>query len=174
MAILSILHDARVTAADNCWVPLMNLMILGCFLCEQPLGICPYRLVSIVNQVREGASPYIVVLAETLIKLDNFAKGEAEAGGSSLLLYLWLGEKVKMFLPPVVRKYHPGGFRSRPKDQILYKEFSMNMWVEILSSLGHHQIQWATPKLNISEYLIKTGQAGVMLLGISRFIWIQP
>ena len=133
---MSILRDARVTAVDNCWVPLMNLMILGCFLCEQPSGVCPYRLVSIVNQIREGASPYVVVLAETLIKLDGFAKGEAKAAGSSLLLYLWLGEKVKMFLPPTIKKYHPGGFKSRPTDQILYKEFSMNMWMEILKAWG--------------------------------------
>ena len=56
-AVLHVLRASRVTTTDNCWVPLMNLMILGCFLCEQPSGMCPYRLVSIVNQVRGGASP---------------------------------------------------------------------------------------------------------------------
>ena len=48
----AILNKLRsITPRDTRWIHLVRLMILGCYLCEQPSGFCCYRLVSLVRQV---------------------------------------------------------------------------------------------------------------------------
>ena len=76
----------RMSPGDPRWVPLVRLMILGCFLCEQSSGFCCYRLVSLVSQIEDGRSPFPIILAETLIRMDAAHNGRPEEGGSPTLL----------------------------------------------------------------------------------------
>ena len=99
----AILDELRhMSSRDPRWVPLVRLMILGCFLCEQPSGFCYYRLVSLVPQVEDGRSPFPIIL-------DAAHNGHPEEGGSPTLLTFWLLEKMGMTLDYIgKKKFNPG------------------------------------------------------------------
>ena len=104
----------RMSSGDPRWVPLVRLMILGCFLCEQSSGFCCYSLVSLVSQVEDDRSPFPIILAETLIRMDAAHNGHPEERGSPTFLTFWLLEKMGMTLDYVgKKKFNPGSIQAR-------------------------------------------------------------
>ena len=160
---------------DPRWVPLVRLMILGCFLCEQPSGFCCYRLVSLVPQIEDGRSPFPIILAETLIRMDAIHNDRPEAGGSPTLLTFWLLEKMGMTLDYVgKKKFNPGSIQARVKKGGPQFEISTAVWSERLGDLEEDTVRWLSPWWDIREVLIQTGDSGVLLFGLHRFIWYRP
>ena len=171
--VLSVLRN--MSPRDPRWVPLVHLMILGCFLCEQPSGFCCYRLVSLISQIDEGRSPFPVILAETLIRLDAAHSGRPEEGGSPTLLTFWLLEKMGMTLDYVgKKKFNPGSIQARVKKGGPQFEVSTSVWSERLHDLEEDTVRWLSPWWDIREVLIQTGDSGVLLFGLYRFIWYRP
>ena len=67
------------------WVRTVSFCLYSQFLLVSSKGDADMRIISIIEQVETGNNPMPVILAETLIGLDNF-KEENRLSGSLLLL----------------------------------------------------------------------------------------
>ena len=91
------------------------------FLLVSPFGHYDSKILYILNQVEAGLNPFPLILAETIIGLDNFPKTK-RFSGSPLLLEAWFYEKLRLLEPPKdVACYKAKHYRTRklhpmPKD----------------------------------------------------------
>ena len=76
----------------------------------------------------KDASPYPVILAETLIRLDLAKKNGVEEGGSPLLLCMWLYEKLAISADFHGQKYNPKGIKGRLKEGGPHQEIRFVAW----------------------------------------------
>lgn len=77
-----------VVAVDNKrmhWFRMMALCLYAQFLLVSASGNCNPKILSIIDQVEAGLNPFPLILAETIIGLDNFAETR-QFSGSPLLL----------------------------------------------------------------------------------------
>ena len=87
---LSSLITAYVTMdKDNpTWIRTISLCLYAQFLLVSSQGDADIRIISIIEQVETRANPMPVILAETIIGLDNF-KEQNHLSGSLLLLQVY-------------------------------------------------------------------------------------
>ena len=67
------------------WIRIVSFCLYAKFLLVSSHGEADTRIISILEQVKIGANPMLVILAETIIGLDNF-KEQNRLSGSLLLL----------------------------------------------------------------------------------------
>ena len=67
------------------WIKTVSFCLYAQFLLTASQGDADVRIISIIEQVETGANPMPVILAETIIGLDNF-KEQNRLSGSLLLL----------------------------------------------------------------------------------------
>ena len=77
-----------VMAMDNTkayWLRMLALYIYAQFLLVSPSGNCDSKMLNILDQVEGGLNPFPLILAETIIGLDNFSKTRRFSGSPMLL-----------------------------------------------------------------------------------------
>ena len=62
-----------IGTAEVCWPRVMALCLYSQFLLVSHSGNCDSKIPHILDQVKNGCNPFPLILAETLICLDNFA-----------------------------------------------------------------------------------------------------
>ena len=67
------------------WIRTVSFYLYAQFLLTASQGDADVRIISIIEQVETGANPMSIILAETIIRLDNF-KEQNRLSGSLLLL----------------------------------------------------------------------------------------
>ena len=67
------------------WIRTVSFCLYAQFLLISPQGDADIRIISIIEQVKIGATPMPIILAETIIGLDSF-KEQNRLSGSLLLL----------------------------------------------------------------------------------------
>ena len=84
---LSFLINACETKdrSNPAWIRTVSFCLYAQFLLVSPQGEADTRIISIIEQVEIGANPMPIILAETIIGLDNF-KEQNRLSGSLLLL----------------------------------------------------------------------------------------
>ena len=84
---LSAILTACVTKDKNtpAWIKNVFFCLYAQFLLVSSKGNADIRIINIIEEVESGANPMPVILAETIIELDNFKK-ENRLSGSLLLL----------------------------------------------------------------------------------------
>lgn len=86
MNLSSLITACETKNKDNpAWIITISFCLYAQFLLVSSQGEADTRIISILEQVANGANPIPVILAETIISLDNF-KTEHHLSGSLLLL----------------------------------------------------------------------------------------
>ena len=84
----SLIAACETKDKDNpAWIRTVSFCLYAQFLLVSSHGDADIRIISIIEQVKSGANPMPVILAETIIGLDSF-KEENRLSGSLLLLQL--------------------------------------------------------------------------------------
>ena len=90
------------------WFRTVSFYLYAQFLLVSPQGDADMRIISILEQVEIGANPMPVILAETIIGLDNFKEQNCLSGSllllqvcnQNLLLYFYLSLNFYLSRPP--------------------------------------------------------------------------
>ena len=84
-------------------------------LCFGRHGFMDAQAISVVNQIKDGENLVSLILAETLLRLnDVFHGGETQNFlGSPLILQIWLMERLDMIAKPTTGNYRPSNFVSK-------------------------------------------------------------
>lgn len=131
-------------------------------------------LVHVINQLRDGHNPMMIVLAETSDGLDALAAGHgANSRGSPLLLHMWICEHFRILHHPM-RKPIPQGCTW---SLIWAYDDEAEWWVPSGSDLGRilSPIQWVCPWLRPSgPYVHSFGlkNAGSFFFHILCLSWV--
>ena len=67
------------------WPRAMALCLYSQFLLVSPSGNCDSKILHVLDQVENGCNPFPLILAETLVGLDNFASSGRLSGSPMLL-----------------------------------------------------------------------------------------
>ena len=86
MNLSSLINACETKDRSNpAWIRTVSFCLYAQFLLVSPQGEADTRIISIIEQVEIGANPMPVILAETIMGLDNF-KEQNRLSGSLLLL----------------------------------------------------------------------------------------
>ena len=138
------------------------------FLLVSPFGDYDSKILYILEQVEAGLNPFPLILAETIIGLDNFPKTK-RFSGSPLLLEAWLYEKLRLLEPPKdivcykakhyrTRKLHP-----MPKD--------VRNW---LSTFPDTKVQWMCPWWRLRHVTTQSYTQCVPIAGLYSATFYNP
>ena len=74
-----------IGTAEVCWPRVLALCLYSQFLLVSHSGNCDSKILHILDQVENGLNPFPLILAETLVGLDNFASLRRLSGSPMLL-----------------------------------------------------------------------------------------
>ena len=134
-------HGKTKVSGSPSWRRILSFCLYAQFLLISPDKMGDIQIAHIMEQVEEGANPFSVILAETLIGLDS-AKEGGKFQESPLLLQIWLKEKLSLIMPPAnPLRFKPRQWKSR---SLQHPEPVMTgpKWHEFLSTRSDDKIQW--------------------------------
>ena len=137
-------------------------------------GFVDARVVSVVNQIKDGDNPVSLILSETFLGLDVvFHDGETQNFlGSPLTLQIWLMERLNMIAKPTTGNYRPSSFLSRAIIQIKCQNESD--WVKFLDKKSNTSTQWDCYQWTCLPPLLRSpGSDHIFLIGLWRDLSIR-
>lgn len=158
---------------DPSWIPLMILLLMGCFLCTSTVDVVDFRLVSLLPNISRDKPPVMIILAETIRGLDMHKKGRIE--GSPILLNIWVTERFKLIPSPKdPKKYNPGNFWERGRSLELGTTKTTAEWKDWINNTEAKDILWICPWWKTYATTQQFGNKGVLLLGLREAVRYFP
>ena len=132
--------------------------------CSGRCGFVDARVISVVNQIKDGDNLVSLILAETLLGLDAiFHGGESQKfSWSHLTLQIWLMEGLDMIAKPTTSNYGPSSFLSRV---VIKTECQTEIdWMKFLDKKSSSSIQWDCYWWKWPPFLLRSPRSDHFLL----------